>query len=209
MEEFRNILYTNFNSIDAAFNHFYQKNALLESTSEFGKEEFKQGFKSILPSRFSAKELDQLWERLTHKTGKMTYFAFNSLLEARGFQGKRSHFSRSDGFDNMSVDKSTFFRSVSPRVGAHIKSRREVCSLQTFEKLKKNLRTGKLNIVDLFKEVDILKNGMISSLEFRNVLMRLNIELSPAEIGHLLDFANVGQSGSIDWRSFVNRILLK
>ena len=41
MDEFRNILYMNFTSIDSAFNHFYQnKSGMLESTSEFSKEEF-------------------------------------------------------------------------------------------------------------------------------------------------------------------------
>jgi len=221
LDEFRNILYTNFTSIDAAFNHFYlkgsnscQRNGLsLESGSYFGEKEFKEGFRSVLPSRFSSKELDSLWERLTHGTGKMTYFGFNSLLESRGFRANKTNFSRSDGFTQ---EKAIFFKPTcptSPRLntlnGTFMRSNRESCSLKTFEKLKKNIRTGKLNIVDLFKEVDILKNGMISSLEFRNVLMKLNIELSPVEIGQLLDFANVGNTGSIDWRSFVNRILLK
>jgi len=39
--------------------------------------------------------------------------------------------------------------------------------------------------------------------------MKLNVGLSSSEINSLQDQANVGRDGLIDWKSFVNRILLK
>jgi len=82
-------------------------------------------------------------------------------------------------------------------------------SLDTLDKLKRNMRTGKVSMYDLFKEADINQNGKISSVEFRNIILKLNIGFSSTEIGQLMDFANVCKDGLVDWKSFVKRIMLK
>ena len=86
---------------------------------------------------------------------------------------------------------------------------RGVYAQDVFEKFKVHVRSGSKSLYDEFQEIDKNKSGKVSSVEFRNVIKRLKLGLSPIEVNQLLDFANVLPDGSVDWRSFTSRILLK
>jgi hypothetical protein len=86
---------------------------------------------------------------------------------------------------------------------------RGVYAQDIFERLKTHIRAGKTSIVDLFKEIDHELSGRVTSLEFRNIIKKLNLGFTSIQVNQLLDFADVLPDGNIDYSSFINRILLK
>lgn len=86
---------------------------------------------------------------------------------------------------------------------------RGVYAADVFDKLKLYIRTGKTSIVDLFKEIDQDHTGRVTTLEFRNVIKKLNLGFTSIQINQLLDFADVLSDGTLEYNSFINRILLR
>jgi hypothetical protein len=86
---------------------------------------------------------------------------------------------------------------------------RGIYSADVFEKLKQFIRAGRNNIIELFKQADVNQTGRVSAIEFRNVIKKLNLGLTSIEVNQLLDFADIFPDGTVDWKSFINRILLK
>lgn len=81
--------------------------------------------------------------------------------------------------------------------------------MDAVNKIRKTIRSGKVNIVDMFREADKSKSGQISTVEFKNVLQSLKIGLSSLEINRLVELSDIGSKGYVNWMSFVNRITLK
>ena len=50
---------------------------------------------------------------------------------------------------------------------------------------------------------------MISGVEFRNIIKKLNVGLTTVEINQLFDYISVHPDGLMNYKSFINRILLK
>lgn len=79
----------------------------------------------------------------------------------------------------------------------------------TFEWLKQIIRSSSKGVLELFKEADPTNTGKISPIEFKNVINKLNLSLSSYEVNLLLDYCDVNPDGSLNWKSFVNRIQFK
>lgn len=107
-------------------------------------------------------------------------------------------------FNNL-FKQEILIKSTSSGIG----SIRGAYSDDVFEKLKLYIRSGNNNIANLCRAVDRNNSGKITCMEFRNVIKKLNLGLTSIEIDQLLDFANINIDGTIDWQSFVNRIVLK
>lgn len=86
---------------------------------------------------------------------------------------------------------------------------KESMSAAIFEKLRTTARSGKVGLNELFSEADKSNTGKVSILEFRNVMLKLNIGLSSYEINQLTDFASINGQGAIDWKAFVKKLAFK
>lgn len=82
-------------------------------------------------------------------------------------------------------------------------------STNIFEKLRTTARSGKIGLAELFSEVDKSNSGKVSIIEFRNVMLKLNIGMSSYEINQLTDFATINGQGTIDWKAFVKKLSFK
>jgi len=64
-------------------------------------------------------------------------------------------------------------------------------------------------LVEVFKNVDLGRTGRVSSIEFKNVLMRLNIGITSSEINYIMNCTSIDKEGYVNWESFVNKLQLR
>jgi len=86
--ELQNGIYTNFSSIESAFDFFVKKSPEYfgdESPKEISLNAFKECLESLLPRRFSDFEMNFLWEKITYKNSKMSKSEFAGFLNANKF----------------------------------------------------------------------------------------------------------------------------
>lgn len=60
-------------------------------------------------------------------------------------------------------------------------------SMNVIEKMKKLVRSSDKDLESLFAEFDKFNTGLVTNLEFRNVMRRLNIGLSTYDIDSVLN----------------------
>lgn len=95
LAEFKNLLYTSFSGLEAAFAHFYLRSGKTkkhgyDSNAEFGYLDFVEGLKALLPTRFSQGEIDYIWNKLCNGKWKMTFAMFSHALESNKFMAKET-----------------------------------------------------------------------------------------------------------------------
>ena len=78
------IIASNFASASDAFIFFARRGHLKNS---FNNHAFKDGIKTLLPNRFSEKELDELWGRLNGNRTTMNKMDFVNYFRATDFDG--------------------------------------------------------------------------------------------------------------------------
>ncbi len=85
--ELQNAIYTNFSSIESAFEFFLKKNPECygEPPKEISLDAFKECLESLLPRRFSDFEMNFLWEKITYKNSTMTKREFAGFLNPNKF----------------------------------------------------------------------------------------------------------------------------
>ncbi len=73
------------------------------------------------------------------------------------------------------------------------------------EKLRQIIRSSSKSFEDIFKQFDEDKNGIISQLEFRNAIRKLNLGLSSREIDKILTKVDKNSDGKIDYQEFIDK----
>lgn len=85
----------------------------------------------------------------------------------------------------------------------------QIRSMNVIDEMKKLVKSSNKDLEELFAEYDTLKTGLVSNLEFRNVMRKLNIGLSTYDIDSVLNVCQSGKSGTINWAEFCSKIKQK
>lgn len=75
----------------------------------------------------------------------------------------------------------------------------------TVSKVRQVLQASNKTLEEVFKEFDLDGNGVLSNMEFRSGIRKLNLGLTLQEIDDLLNYCDSNNDGLIDWLEFSNK----
>jgi hypothetical protein len=138
-----------------------------------------------------------LWNTFNeHNSVFIDHQSFRAHLEGVYFSGKSSiRPIKSSGGDGNPQKTSIFTKSS-------VKAKLED---DIIEKLRYILKTSTKTLVQVFKEFDVDGNGVISAVEFRQALRRLNLGVTSLEIDKVIKIVDKNSDGNIDWNEFMQK----
>lgn len=235
LQEVQNVIYNNFTNIGSALEYFIKTKDAEPSvikSARITKENFEKSINSLLPNRFSAKEIQQVWSQVSRNQEVLSPEAFTEFLSDNRFKaetsslkqvfpnsyflillfrsprGQKLNTSTQKNLIDSLHEQALKYRSVDTGTRP-IKIAKPEASDATFEHLKQIIRSSSSGIYELFKEADPSGIGKVSPKEFKSVINKLNVGLSNYEVDLLLDYCKTFPDGYIDWMSFVDRIRFK
>lgn len=75
-------------------------------------------------------------------------------------------------------------------------------SHEIIDKMKRLVKSSNRDITQVFANYDEFDTGFITNLEFRNVMRKLNIGLSTADIDAVLNITESVNGAKINWKEF-------
>lgn len=112
-------------------------------------------------------------------------------------------------FDNMRYTGNSTVRNIKtapPGARTTIISQTSSSStwdIDILEKLRQIMRSSSKNFDQIFREFDSDGNGLITQIEFRNAIRKLNLGLTSREIDKLMLRIDTNQDGKIDYNEFM------
>lgn len=67
------------------------------------------------------------------------------------------------------------------------------------------MKTSSRPLQEIFSEFDVDGNGVVTAVEFRNAIRKLNIGLSSKEIDQLMMRIDANSDGMIDYNEFTSK----
>ena len=155
---------------------------------------FEEGINSLLPNRFKKNSFINIWNQICEENNVLKFDKFSQLFNSKQFKSIENNSAKKFSNTNRTKFNLSFYE---------IKNNGQIQS--THEKLKKFLKTSEFDLEILFKEHDKTGLGLITHLEFRAALRKLNIGLTNHEIDELITKTKK-KDNFIDWKSFIHLI---
>jgi Ca2+-binding EF-hand superfamily protein len=110
-------------------------------------------------------------------------------------------------FENVVLFKKKSLSKTSNGFAFHKRSRSELRTIydsNPLEKLKRLLKYSNYEPSEFFKLYEIVNDGKINPVEFRNMIKRMNLGYTPIEIDKLLAYIDRDKDGLIDLKNFIH-----
>eukprot|EP00825_Cyclidium_porcatum_P044688 TRINITY_DN6617_c0_g1_i1.p1 TRINITY_DN6617_c0_g1~~TRINITY_DN6617_c0_g1_i1.p1 ORF type:complete len:457 (-),score=69.21 TRINITY_DN6617_c0_g1_i1:1088-2458(-) len=184
-------------------------------------QQFLQGIQTLNKNIYSEEILGQVWRYALKKIGKPAELdqtinkpqfgkVFSFLDQNQSSTNTNTLFSKFNCKYTGLLSKSLSNTTLIPRSEAQLNSK--LSSIFTYEsiydKFKNLLLASGKDIVKSLKELDYNQTGFVSNVQFRHLLMQLNLGLGSKDIDKLISLSNSANSDSIDWKNFLLRTKL-
>ena len=178
--ELKDFIQNNFSSSKDAFEYFI-KHGLSQTTITY--EVFAKGLHNQLPGSFKEENIRKIWDRLVPGNAKViTKVMFvKKLFGHEEFRGSLKLTSA------QSTEKKSFRSRILPRNTIDARnlrsSKSKISTIEpnledVFSKLKRYAKTSANSQEEAFRKVDTQNRGVMTNLEFKEVIRSLNIGFS-------------------------------
>jgi EF-hand domain pair len=209
--EFREAVLGSFSSTKDAF-EFFVKNGDTETTGapEISRESYIKTAKMLLCKATTEDELLMLWTQIAGKRSQPSiskdhFYRYFSGLPFSGKVRIRPGTTGSIRRPDMraTIGKRALLQSSSNGFGNALTVEPDLSD--TVSKVRQVLQASNKTLEEVFKEFDLDGNGVLSNMEFRQGIRKLNLGLTLMEIDDLLNYCDSNNDGLIDWQEFSNK----
>ena len=156
---------------------------------------FKKAVNSLKGNNLKETEINYLWKYFADEHKRIEFDRFCDVFGGISFTGTSTL--RKTG---KSMNTTTLVSKTASSV---------TWNNNVMEKFRKIIKSSNMHLREVFETFDSDGNGLITPLEFRNAVRRLNLNLSAREIDEIIKIVDRNMDGMIDWLEFSSKFKIK
>lgn len=94
-------------------------------------------------------------------------------------------------------------------MNSHLSHQQPITQEQLFTKIKNAVIASGKDIATAFDEIDKNKDGILSTIQFKHVLLKLNLGLSSRELDLTMALICPKDPAIVNWKIFMQKLQLK
>lgn len=189
--ELQNLIACSFADIESAFD-YYQ---VIDTNKVIDKTCFVNASNSLRGTNLKDEEARYLWKYFSEGHKSISYDMFVKAFSSISFSGKATLRKRGKSLGSTILVSHTASSSTWTK--------------DVMEKFRKIIKSSNMHLREIFESFDEDGNGLITPIEFRNAVRKLQINLTAKEIDEIIRIVDRNMDGMIDWVEFSSKFKTK